>query len=82
MKITLPKEVLAKLPAPDSTGMVRVKASLKINEDGTAELSEINDTPVPTGDADGDKNEDAPTADDANPMPVEPSMADAPTSLY
>lgn len=85
MKIELPKEILGSLPAPDTSGSVRVTATLKVNPDGSAELTEINDQPMPTGDDEGaaDKGADS-TADDANPMPPgsEPSMSGAPQGLY
>lgn len=65
MTINLPKDVLGKLPSPDSQGLVRVTAALKVNQDsGDVEVVEINDEPVPMGD-------EPETADDANPMPAE-----------
>lgn len=61
MKITLPKEALDSLPSPDSEGLVRVQATLRVGE-GTAEIVEINDHPVPAGEEE---------SDDENPMPSE-----------
>lgn len=58
MKVTLPKEALDSLPSPDSEGLVRVQATLRIG-DGTAEIVEINDHPVPVGE----------DSDDEEPMP-------------
>jgi hypothetical protein len=57
MKITLPKDVLGKLPQPDAQGLVRVSAALKMTSGGGMELVEINDEPV------GKEN------DDDEPMP-------------
>lgn len=57
MKVTLPKEVLDSLPSPDSEGLVRVQASLRVTGD-SADIVEINDSPISS---DGD--------DDENPMP-------------
>jgi hypothetical protein len=59
VKIELSKEALASLPAPDSQGMIRVNATLRVSGDGSAELMEVNDSPV--GESEG--------KDDENPMP-------------
>lgn len=65
MEISLPKDVLGKLPAPDSQGVVRVTAGLKVDaESGKVEIVEINDEPVPMGDEEE-------SADDKAPMPAE-----------
>jgi hypothetical protein len=60
LKVKLPKEVLDSLPAPDSEGLVRVQASLRLNGD-SADIVEINDSPISS-----DENE---PDDDENPMP-------------
>jgi len=75
MTISLPKDVLDKLPAPDSGGIVRVNAGLKIDPNsGDVEIVEINDTPLPMGD-------EKETADDKNPMPAEslPDLSQIPS---
>lgn len=65
MKISLPKDVLGKLPSPDSQGVVRVTAGLQINpESGEASIVEINDEPMPM-------EEEEEATDDDNPMPAE-----------
>lgn len=56
MKLTLPKEVMAGLPEPGSDGVIRATVGLKM-EDGGVELVEVNDQPVPTGDAEEDAAE-------------------------
>lgn len=58
MNISFPKDALAKLPAPDEQGMVRVQATLKISGDGTVDLQDLNGTPV------GKES-----SDDETPMP-------------
>lgn len=45
-KITLPEELLETLPEPDSGGVIRVTAGLRMNEDGTARLVELNDVSI------------------------------------
>lgn len=73
MTITLPKDVLDKLPAPDSGGIVRVNAGLKIDPNsGDVEIVEINDAPLPS---------DKETSDDKNPMPAEslPDLSQIPS---
>lgn len=70
MKITLPKEVLDALPAPSSDdGLVRVTVGIKLGSDGSANLVEVNDTPVPTSDEEG---EEAAATDDADAMTPRP----------
>jgi hypothetical protein len=61
MDLTLPKEILQSLPAPDDEGLVRVTAALKIDPDGGAEIVSINDKPLPTDseDSSGDGGDDA-----------------------
>jgi hypothetical protein len=72
VKVTLPKEVLDSLPSPDSEGLVRVQASLRLSE-GSAEIVEINDQPVPVGDEE---------TDDAMPMPELPDLGPAEADIY
>ncbi len=74
MTIKLPKELMGNLPAPDSQGMVRVTVAMSVAGDGTAEIEEINDEPVPgdddnTADSDADTSATGETPDDMNPMP-------------
>lgn len=71
MKVTLPKEVLDSLPSPDSEGLVRVQAAIRIGEGG-AEIVEINDQPVPVGES----------TDDENPMPDLPDLAPIESDIY
>lgn len=72
MKLTLPPDLLKGLPAPSSDdGLVRVSVGLKIGADGSADLVEVNDTPVPTGadedeEAAPDENDDEPPAPDTS----------------
>lgn len=56
----LSKEILGSLPSPDSQGLVRVKAALRVGDDGEVTIVELNGTPVPSG-----------ASDDENPMPAE-----------
>lgn len=74
MKVTLPKEVIDGLPSPDSEGLVRVNAAIRLGTDGQAEVVEINDQPVPVGDE----------ADDENPMPSQdvPDLSKVEESFY
>lgn len=73
MKLTLPPDVIKKLPAPASDdGLVRVTVGLKIGADGSADLVEVNDTPVPTG-AD---EEEAPAPDDGSAEPPAPDTSE------
>lgn len=78
MKLTLPKEVLGSLPAPDEEGLVRVMVSMRVNaEDGTANIEQVDGKPV------GDEEDAAPAAeetDDAAPM-TEPPPLD-PAKMY
>lgn len=71
MTFTLPKEALGSLPAPDSQGLVRVTAALRLGEDGAVEVVELNDSPIVQN-------------DDENPMPAEdmPDLAAAEESFY
>lgn len=46
MEITLPADVLEELPSPDDQGLVRVSIAMKVGEEGSAEIVEINDVPV------------------------------------
>lgn len=69
MDISLPKEILQSLPAPDDEGLVRVNAALKIGPDGEAEIVSINDKPLPTD------SEDA-TDDDASPAANLPAASE------
>lgn len=55
MKITLSKEALSSLPDADSQGIVRVTATLRLGSNGSAELMEVNDSPV----GDEEKNDDS-----------------------
>lgn len=68
MKITLPEETLTSLPAPDSEGLIRVTAALRVNaEDGSVEIVEVNDAPVPVDEPEEDEVSDyeAPSLDEA-----------------
>ena len=70
MKLDLPEDVLGKLPAPDSQGLVRATIGLRINpETGKADLVELNDEPLPSGGDDDEEEEKE--YDDANPMPAD-----------
>lgn len=63
MKISLPKEVLDSLPDPASDdGLVRVTVGIKVGSDGSANLVEVNDVPVPTTDEESEaaENSEAP----------------------
>lgn len=55
---------------------MRVQASLKLGENGKAELVEINDSPVPMG--------DEAESDDSNPMPPHeiPDLGKVEDGLY
>lgn len=73
MKINLPKEVLEGLPAPSSDdGLVRVTVGLQIGSDGSANLVEVNDTPVPTSDEEGEAEA---AEDEMAPAPPDESAA-------
>lgn len=74
----LPKEVLGALPAPDSEGLVRVTAAIKVDDDGSARVVELNDMAIPS-----DDKEDEET-DDANPMPSEslPDLSSVQETFY
>lgn len=61
MKISLPKDIAEKLPAPDDEGIVRVTAGLKIGPDGKADLLSLNDSPLPTDKEEED--DESPAAD-------------------
>lgn len=60
------------LPEPDSEGIVRVTAGLKIDEQkGTAMLVELNDSPVDNSPDDESDGEEMPTPDMPSPADVE-----------
>lgn len=61
MTIPFPKDAVAKLPAPDEQGMVRVQATLKISSDGGVDLQDLNGTPV--GSAENDDDAPMPSQD-------------------
>lgn len=85
MELTLPKDVLGSLPAPDSQGLVRANVSLKIMPGGKVQLVELNDQPLPVGDdAEAADPSAEPTADDANPMPSQdlPDLSAATSDIY
>lgn len=78
MKLTLPKEVLRSLPAPDEEGLVRVMVSMRVNaDDGTANIEQVDGKPV--GD-DSDDPAEPEATDDAAPM-TEPPPLD-PSKMY
>lgn len=80
MKLTLPKEVLGSLPAPDEEGLVRVMVSMRVNaDDGTANIEQVGGKPVGDDDADDPNSAPEPT-DDAAPM-TEPPPLD-PAKMY
>lgn len=85
MKIKLSKEALASLPDADSQGIVRVTAALRLTgDDGSAELMEVNDSPVgkePNDDDSPMKPEELPNLDNAQDQINDPTTAAAP-SLY
>lgn len=61
MKLTLPPEVLKGLPSPASDdGVVRVNVGLKVGSDGSVDLVEMNDSPLPVGTDEEDLEEEAP----------------------
>lgn len=62
---------MGELPEPDSQGLIRVTATISLNGDGTANLVELNDHPLP---GDDEPDPDAPTADDAAPMMEPPPI--------
>lgn len=70
MRITLSKETLDSLPSPDSGGLIRVTAALRVGEGGEVDLVEVDDAPVGE-----DEPEETETDDDA-PMPpgTEPDL--------
>ena len=70
MPLKLTPELKKALPEPDSSGVIRASASLKVNGE-TVDVLEINDTPVTYSDDEdaADKGADQTTNDDANPMP-------------
>jgi hypothetical protein len=72
VKVKLSKEIIDGLPAPDSQGLVRVKAALKLSGDGMGEIVEVNDQPVPVGN------------DDDEPMPERdlPDLSNVESDLY
>ena len=79
MKIKLSTEILDQLPKPDSQGIIRVTAAIKVSADGKAEIQELNDQPVPSSDDEEEEN------DDKNPMPDEDAadlLKSAPDSMY
>jgi hypothetical protein len=79
LKIPLSKDLLGSLPAADSQGLTRVKATLRVSaETGEAEVVELNGTPVPSGD------EKEGTEDDKNPMPSSslPNLDAAEQGIY
>lgn len=82
MTLTLPKDVLASLPAPDEEGLVRVTVAMKVNpSDGTADIEQLNGKPVPTDDASGaDAATGADQNDDSAPMPEAPALD--PSKMY
>lgn len=71
MTIPIGKTVLDGLPAPDSEGLVRVKATLSV-ANGKVTLLELNDSPIGSED------------DDADPMPEEdlPNLDAAMDDIY
>lgn len=80
MKIDLPPDVLKGLPAPASDdGLVRVSVGLKVGADGSCDLVEVNDTPVPTG---ADSEDESAPADDAEPAPPDTTADDQQSSDY
>jgi hypothetical protein len=82
MTITLPKDVLASLPAPDEEGLVRATVAMKVNpSDGTADIQQLNGKPVGTGDGDGaDSETGSDQNDDSAPMPEAPPLD--PSKMY
>jgi hypothetical protein len=60
MKLSLSREMIDGLPEPDSQGVIRVTAGIRVDGDGKVSLLELNDGPV------ADEPEEA---DDDEPMP-------------
>lgn len=73
----LPKELLAELPQPDSQGLIRVTAAIKVDPEGNASVVELNDQPV-------DDSSDKEESDDHEPMPERdlPDLSAAEDSFY
>jgi hypothetical protein len=72
----LPQELLAELPQPDSQGLIRVTAAIKVDPEGNASVVELNDHPV------DDSSEKE--GDDHEPMPERdlPDLSAAEDSFY
>ena len=59
MELTLDSEVLKSLPEPDSQGLVRVGAALKVSPDGKVSVVKINDMPVGSEKEEDDDGEES-----------------------
>lgn len=90
MKITLPPDVLKSLPQPASDdGLVHVPVALKLGADGSAELVQVGNTPVPSDDdtespaedAAAREESDAPAPPDADQQAQNDYMASASQGL-
>lgn len=76
MKISLPKEVLDSLPDPASDdGLVRVTVGIKVGSDGSANLVEVNDVPVPTTDEESEAAQNAEAPEPPTAASEETQMA-------
>ena len=70
MNIKLPEEVIKGLPEPSSDdGLIRVTVGLKLGSDGSVNLVEVNDNPVPTSDEEADAEPDSPEQPGEAPEP-------------
>lgn len=72
MTLEIPEEVLKTLAEPDAKGVVRTTVALRINQDGGADVVEINDMPVPN---DGEEEGEQSSADQPAPMPSSRDIA-------
>lgn len=81
MKLDLPEDVIQGLPAPDSKGVVRINVGVRMSPDGSAQVVEINDTPV-ADEAEGEEPDEEIGGDDYSdnaasaPMPDTREVAD------
>lgn len=65
MQIKLPKELLDSLPSPDSNGLVRVMAAVRVDPEGNATVVRLGDTPVDTtSDREGEGDGEEPAGDE------------------
>lgn len=76
MTLEIPEEVLKTLAEPDAKGVVRTTVALRINQDGGADVVEINDMPVPNdGEEEGEQSPDSETSEQPAPMPSSRDIA-------